>query len=103
LVIGATAVCGQLLMTHAYKLDKAAPTAAASYSGPLWAYALDYVLFDVTPTSIGLLGGALVLCAGAIVVFGGGKLDVRSTETVPMEPGPVSSDPLGTGQTGSRR
>jgi drug/metabolite transporter (DMT)-like permease len=70
IVVGVAAVCGQLLMTHAYKLDKAAPIAAASYAGPLWAYLMDYLLFDVTPSALGLVGGLLVLTAGGVVIFG---------------------------------
>jgi drug/metabolite transporter (DMT)-like permease len=66
--VGVTAVVGQLLLTQAYKLDRAAPTAAASYTGPLWAYLLDYLLFDRMPTGSGLLGGALVVGAGIYLV-----------------------------------
>ncbi len=67
-VVGVTAVCGQLLMTQAYKLDRAARTAAASYTGPLWAYLVDYWLFDTVPHGSGLVGGLLVVGAGVYLI-----------------------------------
>jgi len=69
--IGITAVLGQLLMTQAYKLDRASLTAAASYTGPLWAYLVDYAVFGVIPTPLGLVGGAMVVSAGLYLVFAG--------------------------------
>lgn len=66
---GVTATVGQVLMTRAYKLDRAAPVAAASYTGPLFALVGDIVAFGRLPTVAVLLGGALVVGAGLVLVF----------------------------------
>lgn len=78
--VGVTAVVGQLLVTRAYQLERAARTAAASYTGPLWAYLVDYFLFDVTPTAMGMLGGCLVLASGLYLVLQAPGDAVRSSE-----------------------
>ncbi len=66
---GLTATAGQVLMTNAYRLEKASVIAAASYAGPLWAVLLDLVVFGVLPAGWALVGGALVLGAGLTLVL----------------------------------
>lgn len=68
--IGLLATVGQLLMTRAYALDKAATVAAASYLGPLFSVGLDALLFTVMLTSYSVIGGVLVVLAGMLLVFG---------------------------------
>jgi len=66
---GLAATAGQVLMTNAYRLDKAPVVAAASYAGPLWAVGMDIVVFEVLPSGWALVGGALVVGAGLVLVF----------------------------------
>ncbi len=66
---GLAATAGQVLMTNAYRLEKASIVAAASYAAPLWAALLDLVLFDAVPSGAALVGGAMVVGAGLLLVL----------------------------------
>ena len=56
-------------MTRAYQLDKASTVAAASYAGPLFAVVGDILFFAAWPDAWALGGGALIVLAGAWLVF----------------------------------
>lgn len=62
--VGATATAGQLLVTQAYTVDRAAIVAAAGYSSVLWAFLGDVLFFGLAPSANALVGGALVVGAG---------------------------------------
>lgn len=62
--VGATATAGQLLVTQAYTVDRAAVVAAAGYSSVLWAFSGDVLFFGLTPSANALVGGTLVVGAG---------------------------------------
>ncbi|MFT4626530.1 MAG: drug/metabolite transporter (DMT)-like permease [Myxococcota bacterium] len=62
--IGVFATLGQLWMTRAYQLDRAARVAAVSYAQPVFAVAIDVVAFSVWPGPNAWVGGALVVVAG---------------------------------------
>jgi len=62
--IGVTATAGQLLMTQAYREDRAAIVAAASYITPLWAVAIDIIAFDFIPGAFAFIGGAMIVGSG---------------------------------------
>lgn len=66
---GITATAGQLVMSEAYRLERASVVAAASYVGPLWAMLGDLIVFGALPTRWALSGGALVIAAGLVLVF----------------------------------
>ncbi len=66
---GVMATFGQLLMTHAYRLDRAATVAAASYTSPLWAVAVDALVFSTLPGGHVWLGGSIIVGAGLFLVF----------------------------------
>lgn len=83
LVVGVTATLGQLLMTRAYALDRAASVAAASYTGPVWALLVDVVVFATLPAPLALLGGALVVGAGLWLILG-------PSPDKPPAPGPAA-------------
>jgi drug/metabolite transporter (DMT)-like permease len=70
-VIGAglAAVVGQMLMTHAYRLERATLVAAAGYTGPLWAVVADILVFATAPTVHAVVGGSIVIGAGLTLVF----------------------------------
>jgi drug/metabolite transporter (DMT)-like permease len=61
--VGALASIGQVLMTRAYAVAKAARVAAASHISPLWGVVVDVAVFAFWPTPRMWLGGAIVLAA----------------------------------------
>jgi len=67
--IGAAAAIGQLLMTRAYQLERAARVAAASYTAPLFGFLADAVVFDRLPGTHAAVGAVLVVAGGALVVL----------------------------------
>lgn len=67
-LVGVTATAGQLFMTRAYALDRAAVVAAAGYSSLLWALLGDVLFFELRPGLTVLVGGALVVAAGLRLV-----------------------------------
>jgi drug/metabolite transporter (DMT)-like permease len=69
IAIGATATAGQMLMTLAYKRDRAPVVAAAAYSAPLFAVGIDVVAFDAVPAGHVLIGGAIIVGAGLILLL----------------------------------
>jgi len=66
--IGACAAIGQLLMTRAYQVERAARVAAASYTAPLFGFLADAVLFGRTPGWHATAGMLLVVGGGLLVV-----------------------------------
>jgi drug/metabolite transporter (DMT)-like permease len=66
--VGGFAWAGQLLQTHAYRLDGAARIAAASYVTPLLGFLLDAALFRALPGLPAVIGALLVLSAGWMVL-----------------------------------
>lgn len=69
--VGASAGFGQLAMTRAYSLDRAATISALSYAGIVITHVMAVPIFGDTPTHWQIMGGALVVGAGLIVTFGG--------------------------------
>lgn len=70
---GAAATIGQVLMTRAYRIERAAVVAAATYLTPLWGFAGDLVFFVTTPSWADLLGGGLIVAGGLWLVVGQGE------------------------------
>jgi drug/metabolite transporter (DMT)-like permease len=70
-VIGAglAAVVGQMLLTQAYRVDRATLVAAAGYTGPLWAVLADILVFATAPTIHAVVGGTIVIGAGLALVL----------------------------------
>lgn len=62
--VGATATAGQLLVTQAYTVERAAIVAAAGYSSVIWAFSADVLFFDLAPSVNAIVGGTLVVGAG---------------------------------------
>ena len=67
--IGACAAAGQLLMTRAYQLDRAARVAAASYTAPLFGFLADAAWFGQAPGWHATIGAVLVVAGGGLVVL----------------------------------
>ena len=68
LAMGATATLGQLAITRAYALDKAARVGAAGWIQVVIALAIDAVVFGRRPEGTVLAGIALLLGSGALLV-----------------------------------
>lgn len=66
--IGATATAGQLSITRAYALDKAARVGAAGWVQIVFAVGLDAAVFGRWPEPVAAAGIGLLLCAGALLV-----------------------------------
>jgi drug/metabolite transporter (DMT)-like permease len=87
--VGALATLGQVIMTRAYALDRAAVVSAASHVSPLWAVGVDLLVFSVWPDGRTLLGGVIVLAAALGLVLLG------SDAVEPVRPGVSSGRPTG--------
>ncbi|MEM9191302.1 MAG: DMT family transporter [Myxococcota bacterium] len=83
-VIGLAALLGQVMMTHAYASERASAVAAASYSAPLWGVLADLIWFLEAPSSATLIGGALVVLGGLLLVF---RKPEPKNESVPRDGG----------------
>jgi drug/metabolite transporter (DMT)-like permease len=66
---GLFATGGQLLMTEAYRQERAAVVAAASYTGPVWGVLGDVLFFAALPSGWDWVGGALIVAAGLALVW----------------------------------
>lgn len=66
--IGLFAVGGQLLLTAAYRAGRAQQVATASYVGPVLGFVFDGVVFGIAPAPSSILGAAIVLSAGGLLL-----------------------------------
>ena len=66
---GIAAIVGQVLLTVAYREDRAAVVAAAGYTGPAWAVIADLAIWGVVPTAHVIIGGLVVIGAGLVLVL----------------------------------
>ncbi|MCP4808821.1 MAG: DMT family transporter [Proteobacteria bacterium] len=67
--VGLFATAGQLMMTAAYRRERAALVAATSYTSPLWGAMVDVAIFATIPGWEVAVGGTLVIAAGLTLVF----------------------------------
>ncbi len=67
LVSAAAGGFGQVAMSRAYGLGRAAPLSAVSYAGVIFTYALEVMLFGRLPWLHQCLGSLLVIAAGVVV------------------------------------
>lgn len=65
---GLAGMSGQLFMTSAYAVERAAVVSAFSYLNPVFSYVLGIVLFNDPITLNGISGGVLVIVATVFVV-----------------------------------
>jgi drug/metabolite transporter (DMT)-like permease len=73
LVLAGTGLCGglgQLLLTRAYSLDRAARVSALGYSGVVFTRTLGFPAFGEVPTLTQALGSLLVIASGVLLSFG---------------------------------
>jgi drug/metabolite transporter (DMT)-like permease len=67
--VGVAGTAGQVLMTRAYALDRAAVVSAASHTSPVWAVIADALLFSVLPGTTTLAGGGILVAAALALVL----------------------------------
>lgn len=67
--IGATALCGQVLMFHALKYGKLRQLAPFSYSAVIFSGIYEYLIWGNVPPPIAYLGIALIVAAGIWIVY----------------------------------
>ena len=60
---------GQICLTSSYKFAEAGALAPFTYTSMLWSVLIGWIWFAELPTSWMLIGGALVICAGALIVW----------------------------------
>jgi drug/metabolite transporter (DMT)-like permease len=75
-----SASAGQLFLTEAYRAERAARVAAASYVGPVWALVADVVVFGVWPRAEALVGGAIIVGAGLVLLRNSPKSHVDEVD-----------------------
>jgi drug/metabolite transporter (DMT)-like permease len=68
LAMGVTATVGQLAITRAYALDKAARVGAAGWIQIVIALGIDAAVFHRWPERVALAGIAMLLASGALLV-----------------------------------
>lgn len=66
--IGVTGALGQQCITDAFRLAPAAVVAPFEYTALLWAFALDWALWNVLPDAAVLVGGSVVIAAGLYII-----------------------------------
>jgi drug/metabolite transporter (DMT)-like permease len=59
---------GQILMTSAYRHDRAPAVAAASYSSVILSVVYGYFFWGETPNPLAWLGGVLIIAGGVLLV-----------------------------------
>lgn len=73
-LLGGTA---QIFLTSAYRFADASVVAPFDYASMLFALIIGYVIFDEVPTQTMLLGAALVILAGIIIILREHQLGLR--------------------------
>jgi len=61
--------CGQLLLTSSYRFADAGVLAPFTYVSMIWALLIGYFVFAEVPTVPMLLGAALIIAAGGVIVW----------------------------------
>ncbi len=83
LLIGAGLIggVGQILLTSCYRYADASLVAPFDYASMLFALAIGYFVFAEVPTATMLIGAALVVAAGILIIWRERQLGLRRTDT----------------------
>lgn len=68
---------GQIFLTSAYRFADASVIAPFDYASMLFALAISYAIFDEAPTRPMLLGAALIIAAGIVIILREHQLGLR--------------------------
>lgn len=69
ILLGAVGTCGQFCLTQAYRLAPASQVGSFTYSSLLWASLAGWLVWREVPSLQTLLGGALIISAGLILIY----------------------------------
>ena len=69
ILLGAVGTCGQFCLTQAYRLAPASQVGPFTYSSLLWASLAGWLVWREVPSLQTLLGGALIISAGLILIY----------------------------------
>ena len=73
ILLGAVGTCGQFCLTQAYRLAPASQVGPFTYSSLLWASLAGWLVWREVPSQQTLLGGALIIIAGLILIYSRGS------------------------------
>ena len=73
ILLGAVGTCGQFCLTQAYRLAPASQVGPFTYSSLLWASLAGWLVWREVPSLQTLLGGALIISAGLILIYSRGS------------------------------
>ena len=73
ILLGAVGTCGQFCLTQAYRLAPASQVGSFTYSSLLWASLAGWLVWREVPSLQTLLGGALIISAGLILIYSRGS------------------------------
>ncbi len=79
--IGVAGALGQLWLTDAFRHAPPAVVGPFEYTAMLWAFAIDWIFWSARPTAALLLGAAIVIASGTVVI-----LDERRRSAPTLEP-----------------
>ena len=79
--IGVSGTLGQLWLTDAFRHAPPAVVGPFEYTALLWAFAIDWTFWSATPSASLLVGGAIVIGSGILVI-----LDERRAAEPPLNP-----------------
>lgn len=87
IAIGLLGGVGQILLTAAYRYADASLVAPFEYASMLLALLIGWFIFDEAPTLVMLIGAALVISAGILIIWREHKLGLeRSRQRKAMTP-----------------
>lgn len=86
-VSGLIGGCGQIFLTYCYRYAEPSALAPLEYSTMIWAVALGVLLFDEIPEPLVLLGAAIVIAAGMVIVWRERKHKITRPASTPLDAG----------------
>ena len=75
---------GQILLTSAYRFGDASIVAPFEYASMLFAIAIGYVIFEESPTGHMLVGAAIVISAGVLIIYRERQLKLKRGRARPI-------------------
>ena len=77
---------GQIFLTSAYRFADASVVAPFDYASIIFALGIGYVVFDEVPTRTMLMGAALVILAGCLIIWRERQLGLKRGRALAVRP-----------------
>ena len=77
---------GQIFLTSAYRFADASVVAPFDYASIIFALGIGYVIFDEVPTRTMLMGAALVILAGCLIIWRERQLGLKRGRALAVRP-----------------